>query len=1035
MADNKFISRLKGTETTKSVVEVQNDKLVAPFTNVPNSTDVVGGIIDDKDTSIVVAKSAQNWKLNGSSLAVASVLSGDGNDYTGEYNVSGAGLWVDAVYTFPTTGDPRHPVAEIFNASTKWVLKLCGKNLLTSSGNTIDFTLLVKIGTSNITTKTFKIAEGANAFCRQFVIDFSESEQQVIKAQGGANLTLQLLCADSGASATIYNGMTVLSALQRRVDASAVSASFANVEEALQDGILPSDYFDNTDFIDQVDDGEDAYAVFTRDGDTINLSGWTPKDEIARREEVIIKSATIPTASADFVGAIYQYVGTTTSPYQHGYIYECKTFPVDTLVFTPNSVSCSWSDLSAFLQGETQDYDDVVSGTMTYMADADLWALVAKDENNNTVLTYQQYTDDWENLGFTFTGTFADGDVISFVRATTATYGWERIDIQPNTAVWGGITGIITNQTDLVSYIATQIGTVQTQVDTINSKIPSQASAANQLADKNFVNSSIATSTATFRGTYNTLAELEAQQADDNDYGFVIETDAVGNTVYNRYKYNGTAWVFEYALNNSSFTANQWSAINSGITSADVALIATALQSGDNVSELYNDAGYITSASLSNYLTTNTVQTISAMKTTTAHFKLEGLNAVISAGANALQEKAMLQRISTGTIVLGNSSDPLKFYGSGIRPNYGDNESLALLSDIPTVNDATLTIQQNGTDVATFTANSATATTANIIVPTATSDLQNDSGFITNAVNNLVNYTLSSALATVATSGQYSDLTGKPTLGTAAAADVSDFATAAQGAKADTALQAGNNVSLLTNDAGYLTSHQSLADLGITATAAEINTLDGIIATTAELNYVSGVSSSIQTQLNGKQATISDLGTIRTNASNGASAYTTIQGYGNIVSHNASEFATSAQGALADTALQSGDNISELVNDTGYLTSLALSGLTDTNISSPAQGQILMWDGTQWVNSTSTSSIAWGGITGTLSDQSDLNNALNAKQDASTAVIHAANTQVGDTSTPVYIAADGTATACATDFDMGSITGVLDNWFDMGTIN
>lgn len=51
---------------------------------------------------------------------------------------------------------------------------------------------------------------------------------------------------------------------------------------------------------------------------------------------------------------------------------------------------------------------------------------------------------------------------------------------------------------------------------------------------------------------------------------------------------------------------------------------------------------------------------------------------------------------------------------------------------IPTVNNATLTIQKNGTNVQTFTANASTDKTANITVPTATSDLTNDSGFITN---------------------------------------------------------------------------------------------------------------------------------------------------------------------------------------------------------------------------------------------------------------------------------------------------------------
>ena len=58
---------------------------------------------------------------------------------------------------------------------------------------------------------------------------------------------------------------------------------------------------------------------------------------------------------------------------------------------------------------------------------------------------------------------------------------------------------------------------------------------------------------------------------------------------------------------------------------------------------------------------------------------------------------------------------------------------LALYSDIPavpTVNNATLTIQKNGATVSTFTANASSNVTANITVPTATSDLTNDSGFI-----------------------------------------------------------------------------------------------------------------------------------------------------------------------------------------------------------------------------------------------------------------------------------------------------------------
>lgn len=110
-------------------------------------------------------------------------------------------------------------------------------------------------------------------------------------------------------------------------------------------------------------------------------------------------------------------------------------------------------------------------------------------------------------------------------------------------------------------------------IDAIESLIPNQATTQNQLADRNFVNSSITTSTATFRGTYASLEELQQVEADDNDYGFVTSVDATGNTWYNRYKYNGTYWVFEYRLNNSSYTADQWTAINSGVTPAHVSKI------------------------------------------------------------------------------------------------------------------------------------------------------------------------------------------------------------------------------------------------------------------------------------------------------------------------------------------------------------------------------------------------------------------------------------------------------------------------------
>ena len=49
---------------------------------------------------------------------------------------------------------------------------------------------------------------------------------------------------------------------------------------------------------------------------------------------------------------------------------------------------------------------------------------------------------------------------------------------------------------------------------------------------------------------------------------------------------------------------------------------------------------------------------------------------------------------------------------------------------IPTVNNGTLTINVNGTGVGTFSANQSSDTTANITVPTKTSELTNDSGYV-----------------------------------------------------------------------------------------------------------------------------------------------------------------------------------------------------------------------------------------------------------------------------------------------------------------
>ena len=140
-------------------------------------------------------------------------------------------------------------------------------------------------------------------------------------------------------------------------------------------------------------------------------------------------------------------------------------------------------------------------------------------------------------------------------------------------------------------------------LEDVTDLIPQEATAQNKLADKAFVNSSISTATATFQGSYNLVTDLSlsvsASQAqiasalgtavsvaDNNDYAFVqIPTSNATPTEIarvERYKYDGSAWAYEFALNNSGFTAAQWAALNSGITSG----LVSKLQAMPTNSEL-----------------------------------------------------------------------------------------------------------------------------------------------------------------------------------------------------------------------------------------------------------------------------------------------------------------------------------------------------------------------------------------------------------------------------------------------------------------
>ena len=137
-------------------------------------------------------------------------------------------------------------------------------------------------------------------------------------------------------------------------------------------------------------------------------------------------------------------------------------------------------------------------------------------------------------------------------------------------------------------------------------------------------------------------------------------------------------------------------------------------------------------------------------------------------------------------------------------------------------------------------------------------------------------------------------------------------------------LSSGDNVSLLTNDAGYLTSVSSASE-----------TVEGIIETATNLE-AQGAS------VNNKALVPSNISSIALSSFNNDLSY-----------------------------LSSGDNVSLLTNDAGYLTDITgenLGDLSDVTISSVVNAQVLQYDSgsSAWVNAT----ISTGGLGSVVEDTS-----------------------------------------------------------------
>ena len=145
---------------------------------------------------------------------------------------------------------------------------------------------------------------------------------------------------------------------------------------------------------------------------------------------------------------------------------------------------------------------------------------------------------------------------------------------------------------------------------------------------------------------------------------------------------------------------------------------------------------------------------------------------------------------------------------------------------IPTVNNATLTIKKNGTSVGTFTANASANKEIDITVPTTTSQLTNNSGFIT--ADDLPVAT-ANTLGGVKSGGDITvDTSGAVTVNSASRADSATTATNAKTAATDAE---GNNIILTYATKSQITALDSTSE-GTGAVVTNVSQKDGKVSVT-----------------------------------------------------------------------------------------------------------------------------------------------------------------------------------------------------------
>ena len=226
-----------------------------------------------------------------------------------------------------------------------------------------------------------------------------------------------------------------------------------------------------------------------------------------------------------------------------------------------------------------------------------------------------------------------------------------------------------------------------------------------------------------FSGNYNDLANkptIPTKTSDlTNDSNFVSKTD--------------------YATSSTGGVVKITNAF--GTTMSESGEVKGVVVSGTDYPAMWNDA-IVSKGTLENALSTKRFATLSDVPTKTS--ELTNDSSFVSNTSYATASTGGVVKVGSGLSITngvlsttgGGVADAVEWDNVLNKPTFatvatsGSYNDLSNKPTIPKVNNGALILKKNGIDVATFTANQSSKTTADITVPTKTSDLTNDSGFI-----------------------------------------------------------------------------------------------------------------------------------------------------------------------------------------------------------------------------------------------------------------------------------------------------------------